>query len=156
MPVFGGYETVAQLSPTPFGAVYKAKAAGGTSADFIVKTFSPLGVDAAELKRHPDVKKFLGSADLQKQVVASGAKHWAPVHAMGISEEGAFYVSTFFPTSASRLIKGKARVGGDDLYELCGAVLAGLVELRQCCKRSHGNLTSSTILLPRMDATGYA
>ncbi|HEV8292895.1 MAG TPA: hypothetical protein VGP94_13265, partial [Tepidisphaeraceae bacterium] len=62
MPVFGGYETVGQLSPTPFGSVYKAKAKGGSAANFIIKTYSPLGVDARELKRHPDVKRFLGSA----------------------------------------------------------------------------------------------
>jgi len=126
MPVFGGYETVAQLSPTPFGSVYKAKAAGGAAANFIIKTFSPLGADAAELKRHPDVKKFLGSAELQK-LVAATSKHWAPVHEMGVSNEGAYYVSTFYPTSASRLIKGKTKLGSDDFFELTQAILAGLV-----------------------------
>jgi hypothetical protein len=155
MPVFGGYETVGQLSPTPFGSVYKARAAGGSAANFIIKTFSPLGVDESELKKHPDVKRFLGSAELQKLVADSNAKHWAPVHEMGISEAGAYYVSTFYPTSASRLIKGKTKLGADDFYALSEAVLAGLVELRQCCRRSHGNLVASAILLPRMDASGY-
>src|SRR5258705_3561518 len=155
MPVFGAYETVGQLSPTPFGSVYKAKQAGGSAASFIIKTFSPLGVDASDLKRHPDVKRFLGSAELQKLVASSNGKHWAPVHEMGITHEGAYYVSTFYPTSASRLIKGKTKLGADDFYELTEAVLAGLVELRECCRRSHGNLLPSSILLPRMDATGY-
>src|SRR5882672_4118110 len=154
MPVFGGYETVGQLSPTPFGSVYKAKAAGGSAANFIIKTYSPLGVDARELKTHPDVKRFLGSAELQK-LASEKSKHWAPIHEMGISEEGAYYVSTFYPTSASRLIKGKTKLGADDFYELTAAVLAGLLELRECCRRSHGNLLPSSILLPRMDATGY-
>src|SRR3954464_4472886 len=119
MPVFGGYETVGQLSPTPFGSVYKAKAAGG-AANFIIKTFSPLGVDERELRKHPDVKRFLGSAELQK--LASGkSKHWAPIHEMGICEEGAYYVSTFYPTSASRLIKGKTKLGADDFFALTEA-----------------------------------
>ena len=30
------------------------------------------------------------------------------------------------------------------------------MELRECCRRSHGNLAPSSILLPRMDASGYA
>src|SRR5438552_7218115 len=153
MPVFGGYETVAPLSPTPFGAVYKAKKAGGPP-EFIIKTFNPLGAGADELRRHPDVKRFLGSAELQK-LAASNSKHWAPVHDFGISDDGAYYVSTFYPTSVSRLIKGGTKLDAQDLYALTEAVLAGLVELRQCCRRSHGNLLASTILLPRMDVTGY-
>jgi hypothetical protein len=155
MPVFGGYETVGQLSPTPFGSVYKAKAVGGSAGNFIIKTFSPLGVDERELRKHPDVKRFLGSAELQKLVASSNAKRWAPIHELGVSEEGAYYVSTFYPTSASRLIKGKTKLGADDFYALTEAVLTGLVELRQCCRRSHGNLLASAILLPRMDASGY-
>ncbi len=156
MPVFGAYETVGQLSPTPFGSVYKAKQTGSAAGtNFIIKTFSPLGVDEAELKRHPEVKRFLGSAELQKLVAGSNSKHWAPVHDLGVSPEGAYYVSTFYPTSASRLIKGKTKLGADDFYELTQAIVAGLVELRECCRRSHGNLHGSTILLPRMDATGY-
>src|SRR6266576_2391121 len=59
---------------------------------------------------------------------------------MGVSNEGAYYVSTFYPTSASRLIKGKTKLGADDFHELTSAVLAGLVELRECCRRSQGDL----------------
>src|SRR5258706_12119347 len=153
MPVFGGYETVGQLSPTRFGSVYKAKQAGGSAANFIIKTFSPLGIDAAELKRHPDVKKFLGSAELQKLAAAS-SKHWAPVHEMGISHEGAYYVSTFYPTSASRLIKSKTKLGSDDFFELTQAIVAGVGGLRGGRRGGHGDLFSHAIFFSAPEGTG--
>ncbi len=88
MPVFGGYETVSQQSATPFESVYKAKradSAGG--ADFIVKTFKPR-IETGDLRKHPEVMRFLGSAKLQQKVAAAGSRHWAPVHEIGISAEG--------------------------------------------------------------------
>src|SRR5687767_9550213 len=107
MAVFGRYESMQELSRSPFGSVYSAKPVGeaGATASFIIKTFNPRGLDVDELKADPDVKRFLQRVEVQQKAATSGSVHWAPIIESGVAREGAYYVSKFYPSSGARLIK---------------------------------------------------
>lgn len=157
MAVFGRYESMQELSRSPFGSVYSARPVGeaGASASFIIKTFNPRGLDVEELKADPDVKRFLERVEVQQKAAASGSLHWAPIIESGVAREGAYYVSKFYPSSAARLIKGKVRLEPVVLHSIVRNTLEGLRELKACCNQAHGNINPQAILLDRRDKTGY-
>src|SRR5688500_12179751 len=104
MRTFGSYEAVEELSRTAFGAVYSARPSGsapkpGAPPAHFVKVFAPPALDDAGVRAGTQTENFLAAARLQ-QKASSSSPHWAPVHEIGTSAEGAYYVSSLYPMSA--------------------------------------------------------
>src|SRR5579864_6424858 len=77
----------------------------------------------------------------------NGSTNWAPVYELGKSEEGAYFVSDYFDSSAQKVLNGRAQMTGSKLSAIVTAILNGLWELKKRLNRSHGNLTPSNILI---------
>lgn len=167
MAVFGRFEVVQELSRFPFGSVYSARPVGTREEPrYVVKTFRPALITADDLDTgeaapqplpvgtDPESQGFLAQARLQQKVAAAG-RHWAPIHDVGISPEGAYYVSLLYPSSGQRLIRGRVKLDAAALHALLTAVVQGLSELRDAAQQPHGNIKPATVLLPRRDEQGY-
>jgi hypothetical protein len=112
---------------------------------YAVKVYNPTGLDMDEL--FWESQSFLERARLQQRTADAGNGHWAPVHEMGTSPAGAYYVTDFHPLSVAGLITGRADVGPGVLYTIVRSIVAGLNELKETGARSHGNLKPSNVLI---------
>lgn len=158
MLVFGKYEAIKELSRPASGPVYEGCPLGNKAdATYLIKTFNPTGEekDPAQLQLDPRVGAFLERVGVQKRA-AEGSNRIAPIHESGIAVMGAFYVSTLYPSSVSRLIRGKVRLDAVDLHAVISAVVEGLLQIRNACKQAHGDLGPESILLGRRGKTGYS
>src|SRR4051794_2554501 len=132
-----------------------AQAATGAAA------VSAAAAAAAESRTGPGaaaraaVGQFLEAAAIQQQA-ARGSPYWSPVHEMGESADGAYYVTSHFPRSAEQLIDAGARPTSAELQALLGQVVQGLIDLETTLARPHGDLKPSNVLLrhSRVDAPG--
>ena len=148
MLVFGKYETTRELYRSGLASSWAAKkvdAEGGEN--FVVKSFMAFAVDADEDQVAQERETFLDGARAQQKAAAEGAKHWAPVRDVDSFEGGAYYVTDYHPRSVQHLIRGRVNFDGGGLYRLIREVIEGLIEFKRICKRPHGDLKPSNILL---------
>src|SRR5438876_3585079 len=157
MAIFGAYETTEELERTPFSVVFRAMQADAkTRSPFIIKT---VDVDATTIDPAAlDAKnqQFLSAVRTQQKISdRSGTCHWAPVHELGTVRGREFYVTDCYPRTVAGMIKGRVKVSARALYSLIRGVIKGLEELNQLCRRPHGNLKTSNVLIadPDLDPT---
>ncbi|HEX4793927.1 MAG TPA: SUMF1/EgtB/PvdO family nonheme iron enzyme [Humisphaera sp.] len=147
--MFGPFQVSEELYLTPTGSVARARRTGEEGAVYVIKRFAPPVEDPAE--PHWESAVFLDRARVQQQLVASGAKHWAAVHQVGVSDSGVWFATDYLPLSAQRLIDGKIEQSSASLYSIISAIVAGLEELKEARQRPHGNLKPSNVLLNGKD-----
>jgi TPR repeat protein len=153
MATFGGYEIVEELYRTPFGYVCSARRAGaeqnGPATEFVVKVYEAPDTDGDGLPG-PDLigsDGFLGRARLQQKLAQANARHWAPIHELGLSDGKPFYVTDYYPRTAQKLIAGRVVLGATGLHDVIGSIAHGLRELQDACGQPHGSLKPSNILI---------
>jgi hypothetical protein len=157
MAIFGAYETTEELERTPFSVVFRAAQADAkTRSPFVIKTLDldETSVDPQTLEAKN--QQFLSSVRTQQKISdRSGTCHWAPVHDLGMSRGRAFYVTNCYPRTVAGIIKGRVKMSARALYSLIRGVIKGLEELNQLCRRPHGNLKTSNVLIadPDQDPT---
>lgn len=154
MRQFGNYETVQELFRGGLGSVFSARPAGGTGGPTVaIRTCEPVAEIIGESQAKEAVAHFVAAAEVQRQAAASGGtgdggSHWAPVHEIGETPYGAYYVTDLFENgSLERLSLGRVRMDARALHRLMSGVAAGLAEIRRACGRPHGNLKPSNILV---------
>lgn len=148
MAVFGGYETVRELYRSGLASASTARQVGGDGAErFVVKCYKPHSIDGSDELVQREIDTFLDGARAQQEVAAGGAAHWAAVREVGTVEGGAYFVTDYHRRSVQHLIRGRVRLSGGGLCRIVLAVVRGLIELRTACRRPHGNLKPSNILL---------
>lgn len=151
---FGRYEVLDTLCLSPHRAVYTARllddpSGGATTAAerarrYCVKVFTPPAPSDPD-EPSWETQYFLDRARTQRHVAASGGRHWAVVHDLGATPQGAYVVVDYQPLSVQKLIDGKVAVGAAALHHVADGVVRGLVELREIAARSHGNLTAGNV-----------
>jgi formylglycine-generating enzyme required for sulfatase activity len=147
MGVFGGYETVRELGRSGLAASLTARRSGAAAEKFVVKSFCPPPGEFEEEQVRPRIEAFLDGARAHQQVVRSGARHWATVHEVGEADGGAYFVTDYHGRSVRHLIRGQVKLGGRGLHQIVTGIVEGLIELKLACKRPHGNLKPTNILL---------
>src|SRR6266850_4322311 len=157
MAIFGAYETTEELERTAFSVVFRAtQAYAKTRSPFVIKT---LDLDATAVDPQTlDAKnqQFLSAVRTQQKISdRSGTCHWAPVHDLGTVRGRAFYVTDCYPRTVAGMIKGRVKVSARALYSVIRGIIKGLQELNQLCRRPHGNLKTSNVLIadPDLDPT---
>ncbi len=145
----GQYLIVRQLSIRAYGSVYLARRQEDTDQQgkYLIKVFNPTGAVAEEVAISPQVQGALERAALQQKVAQGGAAHWAPIFEHGICDEGAYYVSLFYPSSIRRLIEGRVHLQPASLRLIALGIVDGLMELKAAANRAHANLSPQTVLL---------
>lgn len=154
MPVYGEYETVAELGRNGSTCVYRARPADGgwdlgfddlgTDSIFALKTFR---VRNAEDAGGTETSRFLERVRAQKRVVVSGALHWAPIIDTGKAGAEAYYIAPYYPRTAAKMAAEPGGISAEALYGIVVGTLQGLLELRQNQGRPHGNLKTTNILI---------
>ena len=158
MPNFGDYETVGEPLAVlnlqgHSSVVWKARKAGAPdNREFIVKCYSPHrrakegGVEEA-LDRDRGLE-FLEGVKQLKKAHTEDPRFLVPVHDLGISPDGAWYVSDFFPRgSLMALIGRRAKVDSAALKQIVGCIVAACLALKKSRGASHGNLKPSNVFL---------
>src|SRR5687767_8475453 len=150
MPSYGRFHVIQELHRTASGSVSVAKVAGDVvGARFGVKAFdiTQMGL----LEADAAAQAFLDRAGLQKQLAQHGAQHWAPVHELRSTEDGAYYVTDVYPVSAQTLLDARADLTAKALHNVISSIVAGLLELKVHKARAHGNLKPSNVLISGSD-----
>jgi hypothetical protein len=146
MAVFGGYETVRELYRSGLASSSTARKAGTAGpAEFVVKTYQPPAGDASSEQARQEIEAFLSGARAQQR--AAGAQHWAVLREVGQFEGGAYLVTDYHRRSIQHLIRGRVKLDGRGLHRLLSEIVRGLIEFRDACSRSHGNLKPTNVLL---------
>ncbi len=159
MPTFGEFETLGEAVSVieergDVATVWQARRAGGVDKrPYTVKCYAArprrAGVGGSEQALDKDRGlEFLEGIKQIKKAQSEGGVGLAPIHALGISELGAWYVTDFYPRN--NLKAWILRRGGVDhaaLRHVVQSVIAGCLALKRSRGYSHGNLKPSNIFL---------
>ena len=147
MTSFGRFETVRELHHSGFTVLYSGRAKADSDAKFAIKVFQPSTflLETEQVQTEADL--FLNSARVQQKTAAGGAKHWAPIHECDSIPNGAFYTTDQYDRSLQQLIDVRIKLSANALREIVESVAKGIVELKQACRRPHGNLKATNILI---------
>jgi len=147
MSSFGRFECVRELHRTGFTVVFSGREAASNEEKFALKIFQPSPLMLGEEQAKIESNRFLNSAAIQKKVADGGAQHWAPVYDCGSTPEGTFYTTDKYDRSLQQLIDGRIKVSTQVLHTIIESIVKGLIELKENCRRPHGNLKATNVLI---------
>src|SRR5438874_87119 len=158
MPTFGDYETVGEpIAITDERAhvstIWRAKRTGARDGRlFAVKCYAP---HRQQKEGQPDDAldqdgglEFLEGIKQLKKTQSEGGCCLAPVHAFGISPDGAWYATDFY--ARNTLKAWIARRGGVDsaaVRHVVYSLVTGCLALKRSRGFSHGNVKSGNVFL---------
>lgn len=146
MPTYGRFEILEELQRTALGTVSTARVAGDVvGARFVVKVFDPARMGL--LESDAAIGSFQDRAGAQKLLAERGAQHWAPIHEVKPTADGAYYVADHYPLTAQKLLAGNVQPTAKGLHHLISGITAGLLELKVARNRAHGNLKPTNVLI---------
>src|SRR5437773_3010428 len=159
MPTFGDYETVGEPVATRnerghVSTVWQARKSGASGGRlYAIKCYAPRRrkpkegqpEDALDEDR---VLEFLEGIKQLKKAHSEGGRCLPPIHAFGIADTGAWYVTDFYPRNTLKACIG--RRGGVDsaaVRQVVYSVVTGCLALKRSRGYSHGNLKSGNVFL---------
>ena len=158
MPTFGDYESVGEPLAVinlqgHISTVWKARKTGAHDGrDYVVKSYAPHrkskeGGHEESLDRDRGLE-FLEGVKQLKKAHTKGARHLSPIHDLGISSEGAWYVTDYYPRSSlMALVERRAKVDSAALRQIIRCIVSGCLALKESRGVSHGNLKASNVFL---------
>ena len=157
MPAYGDFETVGDPLPTTeqrsgVATVWKARNIGVDDGRvYAVKCYAPqrrlqTAASGEELEHDGGLRFAEGIKDLRK-ACQQGGRCLARIHDFGITQEGVWYVTDFYPRTLEKFITLRGRVDADGLRHIVGSVVAGCLALKRSRGYSHGNLKTSNVFL---------
>lgn len=169
MPIFGGYETVAELHRGALGAVWSARRIGSTDEPvFAVRTCTPDVALLGEARAAAAVQAFLERARAQQRAGRAAPlaeSRWAQVYEIGEPAPGAgaaasggstgpdsvVFMVTDLATRGTieRFVAARAQLDARTLAGLVEGIVAGLKQIgtSKGGARPHGRLSASNVLL---------
>src|SRR4249919_2087257 len=100
MPILGRYEAQQEIARTGLNCIWSAKLLDNPSGRaFALKELRPAVDLVSKDAFQPLVDAFTERAEVQKQLTDARAAHWAPVHEVGKTETGAYFVTDYYPRS---------------------------------------------------------
>ncbi len=146
MARYGEYESVREVYRGGLAVVYTARPPGGGEDRLALKVLELPVYLADEERVEQESVLFLESAETQRRA-AAGSPAWAPVHASGRCEGGAWYATDLFERSAEKLVLHRRDLEPAEVHRVVAAAVEGLQALRQIEGRPHGNLKTTNILI---------
>ena len=156
---FGDYVVSRQLAVEENTIIYRARKADAPAEEkaekFVVVVYRCLNSpqeaeqDGSLQTLVQDLQlNFLEAVKLQKKARESGASAIVPIHDFGLSAQGAWYATDYYPRGfLKKWVTQRAGVTEEELRHVIAATIEGLIGLKQHCQRSHGNLTPSSMLI---------
>jgi hypothetical protein len=149
--MYGDYELGNEIASTRTSVIYLARRQG---REYVIKVFRPLMLaeeahqESGELQELGEnvQRVFLDAVKVQKDAVERGQRYLAPIHDVGVTEEGAWYATDYYPRGSLKRWIGEA-LDSADLRLLIWKVVDGLLDMLRITGRSHGNLKPANILV---------
>src|SRR5438132_3848687 len=160
MPTFGDYETVGEPVATKderghVSTVWQARKSGASGGGlYAIKCYAPHRRKPKEGQPEDALDKdrgleFLEGIKQLKKARSEGGRYLPPIHAFGIADTGAWYVTDFYPRNT--LKAWIARRGGVDsaaaVRHVIYSIVTGCLALKRSRGYSHGNLKSGNVFL---------
>jgi hypothetical protein len=147
MPTLGRYQTTDEIASSGPFTVYAASEGSGGGARFAIKTLRTVDEFADPEILERQAKAFVRAAELQKSLGVASPARWAPIHEIGKTAEGVYYVTDLAQT-AQRLVDSRKSLAARDLGAVITGVAEGLIALRDAHGgRGHGRLRAGNVLL---------
>ncbi len=157
MPAYGDFETVGDPVATTedrgcVATVWKARKTGvDDGRAYAIKCYaprrqSPAAASRDELEHDAGLRFAEGIKDIRK-ASQQGGRCLVPIHALGVTPEGVWYATDFYPRTLEKFITLRGRVDADGLRHIVGSVVAGCLALKRARGHSHGNLKTSNVFL---------
>jgi len=158
MPVFGEYETLGEpVAVTEerghTSKVWQARLVGSKDGRlFAIKCYQPRPQqpkpgETEHLQKDRSLE-FLEAVKQLKKAQSEGGRCLSPIHAFGVSPDGAWYVTDFYPgKTLKELIVRRGRVDGAALRHVVRSVVAGCLAIKRSRGYSHGNLKAANVFL---------
>src|SRR5262245_30317585 len=155
MERFGPFEAGREIDSTNGSTVYKSQKEGDRKGEYVVKVFSLERLAAEESQDtrselDPLFKDVGGSftsrVNLQKKA-AETSPYFAPIHAAGHDERGAWYATNFYSRSIKGMLERLVALESRDLFHIAQSVTRAALHLKQTAGRSHGNLKPSNVFI---------
>jgi sporulation protein YlmC with PRC-barrel domain len=159
MPIFGEYETVEQISvteePRLVTTVWKARKSGGTDGRwYVIKCYASLpgritSGQPQDVLQQDWSLNFLEGIKRLKRARTGEASCLAPVHAFGLTPEGAWFATDYYERrTLKEYIDLRGRVDSEALRQVLYRVITGCLAIKQSGEgKTHGNLKPSNVLL---------
>src|SRR2546430_13221349 len=160
MPTFGDYETVGEPVATRDerghgSTVWQARKSGASDGRlYAIKCYAPHRRKPKEGQPEDALDEgrgleFLEGIKQLKKAHSEGGRFLPPIHAFGIADTGAWYVTDFYPRNT--LKAWIARRGGVDsaaaVRHVIYSIVTGCLALKRSRGYSHGNLKSGNVFL---------
>ncbi|HKI71001.1 MAG TPA: hypothetical protein VKA81_01375, partial [Verrucomicrobiae bacterium] len=160
MPTFGDYETVGEPVATRderghVSTVWQARKSGASGGGlYAIKCYAPHRRKPKEGQPEDALDKDRGREFLEgikqlKKARSEGGRYLPPIHAFGIADTGAWYVTDFYPRDT--LKAWIALRGGVDsaavVRHVIYSIVTGCLALKRSRGYSHGNLKSGNVFL---------
>ena len=159
MPTFGDYETVGEPAATSDQRGHVSNVWQGRKSSardgrlYAIKCYAPrcLNPKAGQTEgalAEGRALEFLEGIKQLKKAHSEGCCHLAPIHAFGIADTGAWYVTDFYPRDTLKAwIARRGSVDSAALQHVVYSVVTGCLALKRSRGYSHGNLKSSNVFL---------
>ena len=158
MPTFGDYETIGEPLAVlnlqgHTSTIWRVRKPGEPEgSERVVKCYAPhrrSGETGDPGSLHSDRGlEFLEGVKQLKKVHSEGALQLTPVHDLGISPEGVWYATDYYPRGSLQAYIGRrAKVDVAALKQIVRSIVAGCLSLKRSRGFSHGNLKASNIFL---------
>ena len=159
MPAFGEFETlgdplVVTEERSHVTTIWQARKSGSSDKRlYVIKCYAPRRVGSrpgqaeGTLERDSGLE-FLEGIKQTKKAIAEGGKHLALIHALGTSDEGAWYATDFYPRNNLKAwIAKRGGVGSRALRHVVSSVADGCLALKRSRGYSHGNIKPANVFL---------
>ena len=159
MPIFGDYETIGEPLAVinlqgHASTVWKVRKAGAPEGvEWVVKCYVPhrkpgqVG-DEGSLHHDRGLEFLEGVKQVKKVHSGGGSQQLTPIHDLGISPDGVWYVTDYYPRgSLLALIGRRAKMDDAALKQIVRCIVAGCLALKRSRGFSHGNLKASNVFL---------
>ncbi|MCC5787634.1 MAG: SUMF1/EgtB/PvdO family nonheme iron enzyme [Phycisphaerales bacterium] len=147
---YAEFETTRDLYRGLLTTVSVANRSGGADEAYVVKLYEPGSAVTGKAGVDREAKLFLERAEAMRALTEAGAKHWLPLHALGLTEGGAFYAADRCPRTLEQLINGRVKLDGPGMFNVIRSVWEGLRELQRLKGRPHGMVKPTNVLLDRV------
>lgn len=146
------YRLVGALAVGPRDGSWLAVPPGGTEPTLVVERCDP---DPMCRSEEDALGLFFERRALQKRLAERigdgpgglGLGHVVAVRELGATERGGYAVRDRYALSVGGLVRGRARLRCDVLYELVNGIVASLRAIESAAGRPHGDLDSDAVLI---------
>lgn len=149
---FGDYQVIQELHRGPSAALCLVRSARSEDAEpTVAKIIEPSSMILGSEQASAKCREFLQGVGVQKKAAAQDPRTWAPVYASGRASTAAYWVTDRYQRSAADLFQSRQRLDAAELRNIILSAACAVRAINAACKRAHGNIKPSNVLIGEGD-----